>query len=83
MSGALGQVSVLEMVLARAARASRSRALRLAAWKAAGEGPVELEELRDIGKELSAAFEMARKTSPDTLGHRAAWSRARRRGQLR
>jgi hypothetical protein len=56
-----------------------------AAWKPA-QGPIELEELRDIGHELAAAYEMARKTSPNTIGHRAAWSRAeaatRRLGHL-
>src|SRR5690349_21156353 len=47
-----------------------------AAWTASGEGPIELEELRGIGLDLAAAYEMARKTEPNTIGHRAAWSRA-------
>jgi hypothetical protein len=47
-----------------------------AAWRTNGAGPVELDELAEIGRELSAALELARKTKPDTLGHRAAWSRA-------
>jgi len=46
-----------------------------AAWKPA-QGPIELEELRDIGHELAAAYELAHKTPPNTIGHRAAWSRA-------
>lgn len=47
-----------------------------AGWRTNGAGPVELDELSDIGRELSAALELARRTEPDTIGHRAAWSRA-------
>lgn len=47
-----------------------------AAWKSSGMGPVELEELAGIGRDLCAALELAQKTRPDTVGHRAAWSRA-------
>lgn len=46
-----------------------------AAWKPS-QGPIELEELRDIGKELAAALKLAKSTQPNTIGHRAAWSRA-------
>jgi hypothetical protein len=57
-----------------------------AAWRRSGAGPVELDELVEIGKELGAALDLARKTKPDTVGHRAAWSRAeaatRRHGHL-
>jgi hypothetical protein len=47
-----------------------------AAWKASGQGPIELQELEAIGRDLAAAFDLARKTKPNTLGHRAAWSKA-------
>ncbi|MFZ5894740.1 MAG: hypothetical protein ACOY0T_26995 [Myxococcota bacterium] len=47
-----------------------------AAWTRAKAGPIELEELAHIGRELRAALDLARKTEPGTLGHRAAWSRA-------
>ncbi|HWA76447.1 MAG TPA: hypothetical protein VG937_29115 [Polyangiaceae bacterium] len=57
-----------------------------AAWKKERVGPIELEELAAVGRDLSAALQLARKTSPGTLGHRAAWSRAedaaRRLGHL-
>jgi hypothetical protein len=46
------------------------------AWKKERVGPIELEELAAVGRDLSAALQLARKTSPGTLGHRAAWSRA-------
>ena len=36
----------------------------------------ELEELRDIGSALVKALELARRTQPDTVGHRSAWDRA-------
>ena len=39
-------------------------------------GPLELEELLHIGRELRAALNLASKTQPGTVGHRAAWSRA-------
>ncbi|HET9959682.1 MAG TPA: hypothetical protein VFQ61_34555 [Polyangiaceae bacterium] len=47
-----------------------------AAWKESGVGPVELDELGEIGRELRAALKLARTTQPNTIGHRAAWSRA-------
>jgi len=36
----------------------------------------ELDELQAIGKALSKALELARKTEPNTVGHRAAWDQA-------
>ena len=36
----------------------------------------ELEELKAIGSALSRAIELARKTEPNTVGHRAAWDKA-------
>jgi hypothetical protein len=36
----------------------------------------ELEELKAIGSALSKAIELARKTEPNTVGHRAAWDKA-------
>jgi hypothetical protein len=57
-----------------------------AAWIKRGAGPIELEELRGVGQELSSAFELARKCAPDTIGYRAARARAeaatRRLGEL-
>lgn len=47
-----------------------------AAWTKARVGPLELEELLHIGRELRAALNLASKTQPGTVGHRAAWSRA-------
>ncbi|MEO7036742.1 MAG: hypothetical protein ABI548_22520 [Polyangiaceae bacterium] len=38
--------------------------------------PIELEELRAIGESLHTALDMAAKTKPNTMGHRAAWVRA-------
>ena len=38
--------------------------------------PLELEELRAIGESLHTALDMAAKTKPNTMGHRAAWVRA-------
>jgi len=38
--------------------------------------PIELEELRAIGESLHTALDLAAKTKPNTMGHRAAWSRA-------
>lgn len=36
----------------------------------------ELEELREIGSALVKALELARRTEPNTVGHRSAWDRA-------
>ncbi|MEP7050761.1 MAG: hypothetical protein ABJB12_10425 [Pseudomonadota bacterium] len=38
--------------------------------------PLELEELRAIGESLRTALDLAARTKPNTMGHRAAWSRA-------
>jgi hypothetical protein len=38
--------------------------------------PILLEELRAIGESLRIALDMAAKTKPNTMGHRAAWNRA-------
>ena len=38
--------------------------------------PVLLEELRAIGESLRVALDLASKTQPNTVGHRAAWNRA-------
>jgi hypothetical protein len=36
----------------------------------------ELDELREIGSALGKALELAGRTEPNTVGHRAAWDRA-------
>jgi hypothetical protein len=36
----------------------------------------ELAKLADIGKRLKLALDIGRKTEPDTVGHRAAWTHA-------
>lgn len=40
--------------------------------------PERLTALEHVGKELRAALELARKSKPDTLEHRAAWARSER-----
>ena len=45
-------------------------------WKKNRVGPVELEELRAIGDSLRIAYDLAAKNQANTMGHRAAWSRA-------
>jgi hypothetical protein len=40
--------------------------------------PERLAALEHVGKELRAALDLASKCEPDTLGHRAAWSRSER-----
>ena len=45
---------------------------------AAGGNPVRLQELVEIGKLLADALELSARTEPDTIGHRAAWSKAQR-----
>jgi hypothetical protein len=40
--------------------------------------PERLAALEHVGKEIRAALELARKSGPDTLGHRAAWARSER-----
>ncbi len=47
-----------------------------AAWKAGGANSLDLEELANIGKDLSEALRLAKRAPANTLGHRAAWSRA-------
>jgi hypothetical protein len=37
-----------------------------------------LGELRAIGQDLRAALELASRSKPDTVGHRAAWNKAER-----
>lgn len=39
-------------------------------------GAPRLDELRHIGDELRAAIQLAERTAPGTMGHRAAWMRA-------
>jgi hypothetical protein len=46
------------------------------AWRAARRPPDELAELESIGRELSAALELARRSPVPSLGHSAAWARA-------
>jgi len=47
-----------------------------AARKREGAMGPALEELAEVGKKLKLALDLARKTQPDTVGHRAAWSHA-------
>jgi hypothetical protein len=47
-----------------------------AARKRDGAPEPELEELVAIGKKLKHALALARRTGPNTLGHRAAWANA-------
>lgn len=42
-----------------------------------GAPPGELERIQEVGAWLVDALELSR-TAPDTLGHRAAWSKAER-----
>jgi hypothetical protein len=42
-----------------------------------GAPPAELDRIREVGAWLVDALELSR-TAPDTLGHRAAWSKAER-----
>lgn len=57
-----------------------------AAELAAGAPEELLAELRSIGKKLVLALDLASRTEPDTMGHRAAWGHAeeatRRIGEL-
>jgi hypothetical protein len=48
------------------------------AWQDRGVTQDKLDELVLVGRELRDALELARRTEPDTVGHRAAWSRAER-----
>ena len=47
-----------------------------AAARADGAGERRLANLRDIGRELRVAIDLAIEASPGTLGHAAAWDRA-------
>jgi hypothetical protein len=47
-----------------------------AAEKRAGSSQAHLDELADIGRMLANALDLAGRTGPDTVGHRAAWTRA-------
>jgi hypothetical protein len=47
-----------------------------AAQKREFASQVSLDELAAIGKALANALRLAKKSSPDTLGHRAAWVQA-------
>jgi len=38
----------------------------------------QLGELRAIGQDLRKALELASRSEPDTVGHRAAWGKAER-----
>jgi hypothetical protein len=48
------------------------------AWQERGVPAGRLDELVRVGRELRDALELAQRTEPDTVGHRAAWSRAER-----
>ena len=48
------------------------------AWQERGATQEKLNELVHVGRELRQALELAARTEPDTVGHRAAWSRAER-----
>jgi hypothetical protein len=47
-----------------------------AADKHAGASQANLDDLVQIGKILAKALELAERTHPDTVGHRATWTRA-------
>jgi hypothetical protein len=50
-----------------------------AAWRVQRPAmEIELGELRAIGQDLRAALELAARSKPDTVGHRAAWGKAER-----
>lgn len=51
------------------------RALYAARKREGAPRPV-LDELAAIGEKLKQALELARRTQPDTIGHRAAWAHA-------
>jgi hypothetical protein len=48
------------------------------AWQERGVAQDKLDELVHVGRELREALGLAARTEPDTVGHRAAWSRAER-----
>ena len=45
-------------------------------WTCSDADSLDLEELAQIGLELSYALNQARSTAPDSVGHRSAWARA-------
>jgi hypothetical protein len=47
-----------------------------AAAKAEGKGERKLAAIRDVGRDLRAAMDLALECEPNTLGHAAAWARA-------
>ncbi|HVJ19340.1 MAG TPA: hypothetical protein VM686_28165 [Polyangiaceae bacterium] len=47
-------------------------------WQERGVTQDKLDELVHVGRELREALELAARTEPDTVGHRAAWVRAER-----
>jgi hypothetical protein len=47
-----------------------------AAAKREGAGTPRLLELSEVGKRLKLALDLARRTPPESVGHRAAWSHA-------
>lgn len=47
-------------------------------WRDRGVDAARLDQLVGVGRELRDALELAERTRPDTVGHRAAWSRAER-----
>ncbi len=53
------------------------RAMHRAA-KANGAGALELARFERVGRDLTAALELGRKSAPGTMDHRAAWERAER-----
>ncbi len=47
-----------------------------AAKKREGASEPDLGELAEIGKMLARSLELSRRTAPDTVGHRSAWTQA-------
>ena len=47
-------------------------------WRRDGLGPIEMEELRSVGEDLRAAYQLARRSRPGMSAHRAAWTKAER-----
>jgi hypothetical protein len=51
------------------------RAMYVAA-KQAGAGKNEIARIERVGRDLSAALELAHRSGPNTIGYSAAWKRA-------
>lgn len=49
-----------------------------AAEKLKGTGRVRLATITKVGKDLGIALDLAAESKPGTVGHRAAWARARK-----